>query len=334
MFQQSLVLAALATALAAPAFANGTPVRVTITGKVEYNLVAAPPLGDANDDDPAKLSFLVYSGDFVNSPSFPVRGYRIDRTSFELELGSATLALQSPWPAGQQAFFSIRDNDPAVDGFMVTRTVDFPTGVPLDQNGGFGPFSHDWYVTYGGSTLSSLDILGALGTYDFTGLTVFNWTIDDGPSNPTGMIFEQLTIEALSPGPSAYCTAKTNTQGCTPTLSTDPGLPLASGPAWNVIATNLINQKPGIFIWGHAQMSLPFQNGFLCVAPPFLRTPGQFSGGNPPPDDCSGTMALNLVATVPAALAPTMVTVQAWQRDVADPFGSGLSNGIEVLFAP
>ena len=77
MFQQSLVLAA-------PAFANGTPVRVTITGKVEYNLVAAPPLGNAHDVDPAKLSFLVYSGDFVNSPSFPVRGYRIDRTSFEL----------------------------------------------------------------------------------------------------------------------------------------------------------------------------------------------------------------------------------------------------------
>jgi hypothetical protein len=29
-----------------------------------------------------------------------------------------------------------------------------------------------------------------------------------------------------------------------------------------------------------------------------------------------------------------MVTVQAWQRDVADPFGSGLTDAIEVLLAP
>lgn len=331
---RSIAAAACLLALPALASASGTPVRVTITGKVEYNAVVAPPLGNADPDDPAKLTFLVYSGDFVNSANFPVRGYRIDRTSFRLELGSAVLALQSPWPAGQQAYFSLRDNDPAVDGFLITRTVDFPTGVPLNQNGAFGPFVQDWYVTYGGGLLSSLDILNALGTYDFTGLTVFNWTIDDGPANPTGMIFETLTLEALPSGPTVYCTAKLNSQGCTPALSTDAGLPLASGPAWNVIASNLINQKPGIFIWGHARASVPFQNGFLCVAPPFLRTPGQSSGGNPPPDDCSGAMTLNLVATVPAALAPTMVTVQAWQRDVADPFGSGLTDAVEVLFAP
>ena len=99
-------------------------------------------------------------------------------------------------------------------------------------------------------------------------------------------------------------------------------------------ATNLLNNKPGIFIWGHARWDLPFQNGFLCVAPPFLRTPGQFSGGNPPPDDCSGTMVLDLVSTVPAELAPAMITLQAWQRDVDDPFGSGLTDAIEVVFCP
>ena len=334
MLHRPWTAAACAALLAAPALANGTPVRVTITGKVEYNAVTAPPLGTAIADDPAELSFVVFSGDFLDSPNFPVRGYRIDRTSFQLKLGAATLHLQSPWPANQQAFFSIRDNDPAVDGFMISRTVDFPTGVPLDQNGFFGPFTQDWYVTYGGATLSSLDILGAVGTYDFTGLTVFNWTIDDGPANPTGMIFAKLVIEALPGGPTNYCTAKTNSQGCTPALVADAGLPLASGGAWNVTATNLINQKPGIFIWGHARWDLPFQNGFLCVSPPFLRTPGQGSGGNPPPDDCSGAMVLDVVATVPAALAPTMITLQAWQRDVFDPFGSGLSDAIEVAFCP
>ena len=65
-----------------------------------------------------------------------------------------------------------------------------------------------------------------------------------------------------------------------------------------------------------------------------MRTAGQSSGGNPPPDDCSGTMTLDLVSAVPAALAPTLVTLQAWQRDMLDPFGSGLSDGIEVAYCP
>jgi hypothetical protein len=43
-----------------------------------------------------------------------------------------------------------------------------------------------------------LDILDALGTYDFTGLSVFNWTIDDGPFQPVGLLFSQLTIESAA----------------------------------------------------------------------------------------------------------------------------------------
>jgi hypothetical protein len=39
-----------------------------------------------------------------------------------------------------------------------------------------------------------LDILGALRNYDYTGLTVFNWTLDDGPYNAMGIDFAQMTI--------------------------------------------------------------------------------------------------------------------------------------------
>jgi hypothetical protein len=84
---------------------------------------------------------------------------------------------------------------------MLTSDLSFPTGVPLDVTGGFGPFSDNFYVTYGGSTLSSLDIVDAEGTYDFTGLTVFNWTIDDGPFNPIGILFAELTIEVVVADP-------------------------------------------------------------------------------------------------------------------------------------
>jgi hypothetical protein len=101
-----------------------------------------------------------------------------------------------------------------------------------------------------------------------------------------------------------------------------------------VTANDVLNQKVGIFIWGHARGAIPFQGGFLCISGPIVRTPGQFSGGNPPPDDCSGTMVLNVVATVPAALAPTLITLQGWYRDNAASFGSGLTDAIEVAYLP
>ena len=66
--------------------------------------------------------------------------------------------------------------------------------MPLDQVGIFTDFLDNYSVTYTGDTLASLDILDALGTYDFTGLTVFNWTIDDGPFNAMGLIFSEMTI--------------------------------------------------------------------------------------------------------------------------------------------
>jgi hypothetical protein len=58
----------------------------------------------------------------------------------------------------------------------------------------FEQFRNNVSVTYTGDTLTSLDIEDAVGTYDFTGLTVFNWTIDDGPFNAAGFVFSDLTI--------------------------------------------------------------------------------------------------------------------------------------------
>ncbi len=328
----SFLASALALASLAPsAAANGTPVRVTVTGTVEYNQITAPPLGNVSADDPVTLTILLSSSDFVNSPSFPTRGYVIAPSAFSLKLGATTIGLQSPFPAGQTPYFVLRNNDPGVDGFFVATSVDFPSGVPLAQTGVFGQFNHDYSVTYTQTTLPSLDILDALGTYDYTGLQVFNWTVDDGPFNPLGITFTNMVIEALLPGPTIYCQGKVNTQGCTPSLSTDPGLPSLSGAPWHVTATNLLNNKTGIFFFGFGQVNLPFQGGTLCVKPPVIRTVGQNSGGNPPPDDCSGVMVLDLTTTIPASLVPNFINLEAWARDPADPFGSSLSNAVEVF---
>lgn len=174
--------------------ADAEVVEVTVRGEVEFNQIGAPPLGNANPGDPVTVTFLVDSDVFVDSPNFPTRGYVIDQSSFSVTLGSTTIGLQNPFPGGQTPYFVIRDNDPAVDGFLLSTDFRFPVGVPLDQVGVFGNFIQDFSVTYTGATLSSLDILDAEGVYDFTNLTVFGFNIEDGSFKPLGIVFVDLTI--------------------------------------------------------------------------------------------------------------------------------------------
>ncbi len=193
------LLAPLALALAAlvPAAAAGTTVKVTAHGTVSFNSITKAPFNLVSSGQAATLSFLLDSDSFVNSPSFPTRGYVIDQSSFALAFPATSVALQSPFPVGLTPYFVIRDNDPAVDGFMLSTDVDGPVGPPLAPTGSFGHFASTFYVTYVGTTLPSLDLLDAVGSYDFTGLTVFNWSVDDGPFNPLGIDFASMEIEVV-----------------------------------------------------------------------------------------------------------------------------------------
>lgn len=172
-------------------------VLVEIAGTVEFNQVNAPPIGSLTAGTAVVLSFLVDSDDFANSPTYPTRGYVIDQASFSLAGGGVSVGLQSPFPAGEVPYFVIRNDDPAVDGFFIARSVDFPIGVPLGQAGFFERFSQDFSVTYGGGLLESLDILDAVGTYAYDGLTNYNWTIEDGPFSPVSIGFESISISVV-----------------------------------------------------------------------------------------------------------------------------------------
>ena len=172
-------------------------VLVEIAGTVEFNQVAAPPIGSLGAGTSVVLSFLLDSDDFANSPTYPTRGYVIDQASFSLAGGGVSVGLQSPFPAGEVPYFVIRNDDPAVDGFFIARSVDFPIGVPLGQAGFFERFSQDFSVTYGGGLLESLDILDAVGTYAYDGLKGYNWTIDDGPASPVSIGFESISISVV-----------------------------------------------------------------------------------------------------------------------------------------
>lgn len=170
---------------------------VTIQGEVEFNQINGGPLGTVVEGDLATISFQVDSGNFQDSTNFPVRGYIIDESSFSMDIGSVSVGLEDP--STEIPLFALRNDDPAVDGFFLGTNVDgFPNGVALDQTGLFGQFRSNFSVTYENDPLPSLDIADAVGEYDFDGLSVFGFTIDDGPFNATGLIFNSMTISSPS----------------------------------------------------------------------------------------------------------------------------------------
>jgi len=147
--------------------------------------------------------------------------------------------------------------------------------------------------------------------------------------------------------PTAFCTAKTTGNGCVPAIGSS-GTPSASaGSGFFVNATNMINNKSCLLFYGvTGQGNAPFQGGTLCVKAPIRRTPGTTTGGNPPPNDCSGvpSIDMNLFAVGGLGGSPlpsltvigTVVNCQWWGRDpgFAAPNNTQLSDGLEYTICP
>lgn len=134
------------------------------------------------------------------------------------------------------------------------------------------------------------------------------------------------------PPPQTYCTAKVNSQGCLPAVGLT-GIPSAtSADSFLVRAANVINNKTGILLYSRAgAASNPYMGGIRCVASPFRRINAGSSHGNPPPNDCSGSYAVDFNARIRSGIDPGLQPgVQVWvqfvTRDPADPFTLGLTD--------
>lgn len=183
----------LFTTLAMIVAAQAEPLTVTATGVVVFNGVTAAPLNAVGAGDAATMSFQVDSNNFIDGIPGDTRGYVIDEASFSLAFDTpASVGLLNPFPGGQTPYFTLVDGFPVSDGFFVSTSPVSPGGVPLSQT----PLNANLDLGYVGATLSSLDILDALGTYDFTGLTRFGFTLwQTFPDNVRMEIdFAQLAI--------------------------------------------------------------------------------------------------------------------------------------------
>jgi serine protease AprX len=130
---------------------------------------------------------------------------------------------------------------------------------------------------------------------------------------------------------STYCTGKTNSLGCVPSISTNGAQPSKSAGNFTVTCSNVRNQKFGLLFFGGAQLAAPFQGGTLCVASPTIRTTNSNSGGSVAGDDCTGTYSYTFTTAEMNnfALDPgDNVFAQWWMRDPQSASTTGLSNAV------
>src|SRR5687767_4573153 len=141
--------------------------------------------------------------------------------------------------------------------------------------------------------------------------------------------------------PVAYCSAKTNSQGCQALISASGGAAasLSSASPFVVGASGVVTHTAGLFFFGYGRDIKPFQGGFHCVKPLTPRTPGQLSGSQG--SACSGSFAIEFNAYLQGPTAPvvppgSILDGQYWYRDGNDPlgFGSATSDAIEFAVVP
>jgi hypothetical protein len=181
--------------------------------------------------------------------------------------------------------------------------------------------------------------------YEYTFATgAFTPCLDAGSGRAVCLPFE---LYATPVEPFVYCTGKLTSNGCMPSISSTGVASASANAGFVVTSTNVINGKAGLLFYGTlGPIATPFQGGFLCVRPPLRRTPVLNSGGNPPPNDCSGAFTIDMNAFArgllgggPApelSVAGTVVNCQFWGRDpgYAPPNNTMLTNALEYTIWP
>jgi hypothetical protein len=169
-----------------------------------------------------------------------------------------------------------------------------------------------------------------------------------GAATPgSGHLNSYFQFEECAPAPVAYCRAKRNSLGCTPSIGFTGASSATHASGFTVMASPVLNQKLGLWIYSLVgRDSLPFAGGLLCVAQPFSRAPSASTGGNPLPNDCSGAGSIDMNAFAAGALggspSPALgepgrtVRLQFVSRDpgFAPPDNLSLTGGLEYVVGP
>lgn len=160
---------------------------------------------------------------------------------------------------------------------------------------------------------------------------VYELAFTDAAGNST--VSAPRTLSLADCSLSTYCTAKTNSLGCVPTILASGTPSTIAGSGFSVGAVDVLNQKSGLFFYSlSGAVAQPFQGGTMCIAAPRQRSAILSSGGTASGNDCSGLFGLDFNAEMranPARFAVgDTVTGQFWSRDPADPFQTSLTDAL------
>ena len=246
--------------------------------------------------------------------------------------------------------------DAGHDGALALNFSGLQNGDYFVYTYAFAPDNRTNYIT-DVEVLGSTDPIQSVGGTQWSGIHIQGVTYAKHHVSVTGGTLQilatvghlyatvngvQLEPLTLAP-PIIYCTPKTNSLGCTPTLSTT-GTPSASANSgFTVTSAQNRNDKWGLLLYTmNGQANGPFQGGILCLNAPINRTIGINSYGTSwPLQDCTGmyTIDMNSYASgtlggapLPALLVPgNKVDCQWWGRDpgFAFPDNTSLSAGLE-----
>jgi len=250
------------------------------------------------------------------------------------------------------------------DDMVRANTILFPNdGRGVDGGGPitlkFAVHRHALAVAYPGAVvfdvyngavlLGTTTSFGGAGPGQFAGFTsvqgfdkvvLTDW-------NSGNLYIDDLHFDSGATPYVTYCTPKTNSLGCIPAIGATGISSAAATSGFSLSTVNVINQKPGLYLYSNTgRAATPFQGGFLCMNAPLRRSTPVSSGGNPPPNDCSGNYLLDMNAFASGALGGTpqpfltvpgtLVDAQCWGRDngIAAPNNSTLSNALEWTVGP
>ncbi len=238
--------------------------------------------------------------------------------STPLSNGAFNITLQSPANAFGVKFIDQQNFFYAIEMFSGPTSI----GSLLNINSGT---TNDWYWT-------------GPGPFDRIKIT-FN-----GPNSGVGI--DSLAFDSIYAG-LPYCTAKLNSLGCLPSIASTGTSSATAGFGFLIQASSVINNKPGLYLYSNAgPAAAPFVGGLRCVGLPLKRAVPMNSGGNPPPNDCSGIYSIDFNTFAVGGLGGTpapylqvpgnVIYAQAWGRDngYAPPNNATLSDGLKFAIGP
>jgi len=150
---------------------------------------------------------------------------------------------------------------------------------------------------------------------------------------------ERVIVYSAVRSVTRYCETTANSQGCSPHIE-GTGTPSASSSQpFLISAAGVINNKFGLLLYGRAPRQVPLPSGWGCVKFLMKRTASRSSGGNPPPDDCSGVYQDDFNQRIQSGVDPALVPgvqvfAQYWSRDPQRAAGTVLTDGLGFYVHP